>query len=147
MLRFNHNPLSMELIQRDIGEEQIDIAPADHGLVGRQLLGLPVEAQVLGESLVDARDVSLPGRSLLPGDRQSGVHLRDEGLVGVQVGEDVGLGDRTLRLHRGVGAAAGGQDGLGLSERDVERIASRLFELAQPMSGLPSVTPNVACGS
>ena len=38
---------------------EADVAPADHGFVGRQLLRFPEQPEVLREAFVDARDVGL----------------------------------------------------------------------------------------
>ena len=64
------------------------IAPGDHRLVGRQLLRLPVEAQVLREALVDTLDIRFPGRPLLTADGEPRVDPREESTVRAGIVED-----------------------------------------------------------
>ena len=88
---------------------QADVAPADDRLVGRQLLVLPKEPQVLRESFIDALNVGVPGRALLAADRESRVYTRDERFIRAGIAEDIGVGRGALRLQRQVRARGDGK--------------------------------------
>ena len=106
------------------------VAPGDDRVVGRQLLQLPIKAEILRESPIDALNVRLAVSPLLSSDRQPRVHLRDEGPVRAHVGEDVRLGDRALRLHRQVRAPGRAQAHDG--GRDAQHLAGPETHMSVP---------------
>ena len=101
-------------LRAQLGEPRV--IPRDHGLVGRQLLQLPELAAVVAEPLVEALKVRVAARSLLARDRQAGIQLRQQGLVGLCVVEDIGVGDRALRLGGDVAGSDTSEHGEGTAQ-------------------------------
>ena len=87
-----------------------DIAPSQHGFVGRQLLHFPVEPQILGEPAVDALDVGVPVAGRFPANGESRVQLGHELLVRGWIVEDVGARDGAYRLDGRIGAGSCGHE-------------------------------------
>src|SRR5439155_15157809 len=81
------------------------IVPADHRLIRRHLLEVPVQAEVFTEALVDATDVRIPVRAPLSGYNQPAVYLREKRPIRVRIVEDIGARDAALRRHRRIRAA------------------------------------------